>query len=179
MIVANILMVLFGLLGIAYLVVTDERVIRWMVRRSQKTPYFHLGTYMDRDWLLPRWCLDKHRDGSWWLKPWMPFGIRLHHIKRSDAGRDLHDHPWWYLTIILVGEYWETTQPAHMTEYDFFIHRRTAGSVAFHSTSFKHRLDVPENRTALTLFIHGRKARTWGFHTDDGFVPHDKYQRKA
>lgn len=34
-------------------------------------------------------------------------GVKLHHILRSDDDRDLHDHPWSFLSIILWGGYWE------------------------------------------------------------------------
>jgi hypothetical protein len=36
-------------------------------------------------------------------------GVKLHHILRSDDDRDLHDHPWSFLSIVLKGGYWEHT----------------------------------------------------------------------
>lgn len=42
--------------------------------------------------------------------PW--FGIRLHHIIRSDYDRELHDHPFTFLSIILRGGYTEF-RPTH------------------------------------------------------------------
>lgn len=34
-------------------------------------------------------------------------GVKLHHILRSDDDRDLHDHPWSFLSIVLKGGYFE------------------------------------------------------------------------
>ena len=39
---------------------------------------------------------------------WFPFNILVHKLLKSDLG-DLHDHYWSYITIILKGGYWETT----------------------------------------------------------------------
>ena len=39
---------------------------------------------------------------------WFPFNILVHKILKEDRG-DLHDHYWSYITIILKGGYWETT----------------------------------------------------------------------
>ena len=40
---------------------------------------------------------------------WFPFNILVHKLLKSDLG-DLHDHYWSYITIILKGGYWETTE---------------------------------------------------------------------
>ena len=38
-----------------------------------------------------------------------PFNIFLHKFIKSDPD-DLHDHPWNYRTLILLGGYWEYTE---------------------------------------------------------------------
>ena len=40
---------------------------------------------------------------------WFPFNILIHKLLKSDLG-DLHDHYWSYITIMLKGGYWETTE---------------------------------------------------------------------
>ena len=40
---------------------------------------------------------------------WFPFNIFIHKLLKSDLG-DLHDHYWSYITIMLKGGYWETTE---------------------------------------------------------------------
>lgn len=48
-----------------------------------------------------------------YMRRWIlhhPWGtIRLHHILRSDDGRDLHCHPWDFVSFMLIGEYTEVT----------------------------------------------------------------------
>jgi hypothetical protein len=46
----------------------------------------------------------------WWIIPRNRFlNIYLHQILRDDDDRALHDHPWWNVSIILRGGYFECT----------------------------------------------------------------------
>ena len=38
------------------------------------------------------------------------FTVKLHRFLRSDPARDLHDHPWDFVSIILWGGYYEETE---------------------------------------------------------------------
>jgi hypothetical protein len=44
----------------------------------------------------------------WWILPkrMFPFNVYLHNFMSSDAS-ELHDHPWWSISIILSGSYRE------------------------------------------------------------------------
>jgi len=102
----------------------------------------------------------------WWVIPrnrW--FNIYLHHILRSDEDRALHDHPWWNVSIILRGGYWEHTPNARIW--------RSAGSIVPRGGKSAHRLEIDSARAerAVTLFITGPLFRTWGFHCPKGWVP--------
>ena len=158
-----------------------ECIVERLISYAKRKPYYHIGPtsdyYMRRWHLMPRWALRFDRNAGY-LKPWrwLPFSIRLHHIMRSDAGRELHDHPWWYLTVILRGGYRELYRDRNGA---LMMRWRGAGSIAFHSTRFKHRLIVANREGAWTLFIHGRRSRTWGFHTVNGFVPWTDYDGAA
>src|SRR5260221_12600638 len=37
------------------------------------------------------------------------YSLKLHIILRSDRDRELHDHPWTFVTWMLAGGYWEYT----------------------------------------------------------------------
>ena len=50
------------------------------------------GVYMRRWYVIPRNRF---------------FNIYLHHFLQSDDPRALHDHPWWNVSIVLKGGYWE------------------------------------------------------------------------
>jgi hypothetical protein len=47
----------------------------------------------------------------WYLIPRNRFfNVYLHKIVRSDDDRALHDHPWWWLSVMLKGRYAEVTR---------------------------------------------------------------------
>ncbi|AQT78287.1 hypothetical protein B1R94_02120 [Mycolicibacterium litorale] len=128
----------------------------------------------------------------WHLIPRNPvLNIYLHKFLRSDDDRALHDHPWWFVSLILRGQYDEIT--------DAGTKRRRAGSIAYRPATWRHRVallwkscascegtgigygQVPDSRwmetdcgacdgsgngrtlPCWTIIVTGRRARTWGF----------------
>ena len=77
---------------------------------------------------------------------WFPFNILIHKLLKSDLG-DLHDHYWSYITIILKGGYWETTEKGTFW--------RGPGYVGFRRRSDRHSLKVPEGKPTWTLLFVG------------------------
>ena len=77
---------------------------------------------------------------------WFPFNILVHKLLKSDLG-DLHDHYWCYITIILKGGYWETTEKGTFW--------RRPSYVGFRRRSDRHSLKVPEGKPAWTLLFVG------------------------
>lgn len=147
--------------------------------------------YMGRWWLFnPYDPVSGER--RFWLFPW---SIRIHHIMREDADRDLHDHPWNARTIILRGGYIEerllaADDPAlqsmlmsaaaqgmsfdaafQATEY---IERRP-GETAQLSYGEFHRIDSVAVGGAITLFITSPYKGTWGFLVNGVKVPWRTY----
>jgi hypothetical protein len=121
--------------------------------------YFHGSRYMRR------WLFGKR---STW-------GVRLHCIERSDADKELHDHPFWFASLILSGGYWEHTPDGYRKWY-------APGSIVFRSADALHRLELalfrrvePDGsvvlieRRAWTLVLRGRHMRRWGFLTSNGW----------
>lgn len=163
-----------------------NRFVLWLIARAKRTPYFHLEGYMERYWLVPydasgTWSDVNCGPASWWRQPiarvLQLFGIaaRVHHILRSDEGRDPHDHPWSYLTVILMGGYFEE----RFDDEGRFVSVRWhgPGSVLWRPANSWHKLIVPQGQTAWTLFITGRKQATWGFNVAGVKVPHREYLR--
>lgn len=166
-----------------------SRVLNWiadkLIERAKRTPYVHLAGYMNR----------------WWLVPYNRFGIaaRVHQILRPDEDRHPHDHPWWYVTIILRGGYWEITPElgVQMSDGAWLATRRWRGpgSILFRRATSFHRLElrpstVPANVrpygrdfvSCWTLFITGPKRKDhdpehscWGFLVDGVKIPADVY----
>ena len=130
-----------------------------MIRRA---PDFVIGDpaapYLRRWWIIPRNRF---------------FNIYLHQILRSDDDRALHDHPWWNVSIILKGGYFEITPDA--------THWRKPGSVVFRRATAAHRLQLQYvkkwdswdkgnfSAPCWSLFITGPKIREWGFLCRDGW----------
>lgn len=100
--------------------------------------------------------------------PW--FGVRLHNIVRSDKDRELHDHPFTFVSVILAGGYVEETVDGRKVSY-------RPGQVLVRSADVLHRLDLNRDQVtgreipAWTFVIRGPKVRQWGFLTHLGWVP--------
>lgn len=94
-------------------------------------------------------------------------GIYIHEILRSDEDRDLHDHPWNFLSIVLRHGYIELFPNG---EYKCRFPR----SWVFHRAEDAHKVELYE-KPAWTLVFVGRKRREWGFHTSDGWVHWQDY----
>lgn len=107
--------------------------------------------------------------------------FRLHHIEQSDIERELHDHPFTFVSFVLRGGYFET-------RYDSPVGRSKVmrwhgpGSVLFRSAETLHRLTLPKGETAWTFVVTGPRRRLWGYQTDRGWVDwvtYSKQQREA
>lgn len=96
-----------------------------------------------------------------WRRSW---GAHLHHIVRSDGDREFHDHPCWFVSIVLKGRYKEI-RPNAPPKY------RHAGSVAIRTSLDLHRVEVLDNDGCWTLFLRGAKKRDWGFVQCSKFQP--------
>lgn len=100
--------------------------------------------------------------GNPYLERWHLFRIGklprvyLHHFLASDDDRALHNHPWWFISILLRGSYIEHTRSGSI--------RRRAGSVVYRGLSHDHRISlIPGEPSVWTLFITGPEVRNWGF----------------
>lgn len=89
------------------------------------------------------------------------FNIYLHHIRKSDDDRALHDHPYWNVSIILRGWYVEMMPGKQRV--------RGAGDIVFRRARDAHRLVVPYGGSAWSLFVTGPRRRIWGFHCPQGW----------
>lgn len=106
------------------------------------------------------------------------FNLFVNRILRSDKDRDLHDHPWWFLSFILWNGYTETrTQLIKTSTGEFLLERMPKRvrplSVIFRRAKDLHRLEL--HRPAVTLVLTGPSVRKWGFRTRYGWVEADKY----
>lgn len=157
-------------------------VADWLIRRAQRTPYFHLvgadGTvYMERYWLFNPYPPKNDGAGRRW-GDWLP-SVRLHKIMREDLDPHMHDHPWNARTFILRGWYEELRREVIEGErldhvIDVLRVRRPSDTARLRFGEY-HRITEVSPGGVWTLFITWRKRGTWGFLVNGRKVPWREY----
>lgn len=105
-------------------------------------------------------------DGKVFLERWgwecKWFGVFLHHMQAPDPGRDLHDHPWWFGSVILRGGYVE--KRALTRDPGAWRHTmRRKGTWRVLRRDECHTIIKLLDDT-WTLVVHGPRRGTWGFY---------------
>jgi len=95
------------------------------------------------------------------------FNMYYHVMKGDDDDRALHDHPWFNVSIILEGAYYEHTPKG--------VFLRTKGNLKFRTPWSLHRLQMADPEGCKTLFMTGPYMRKWGFQTENGWKTHEEY----
>lgn len=88
------------------------------------------------------------------------FSVKIHVFHRSDHDT-MHDHPWWFWSLILWNGYVEETPRGSCKFRPLRLLWRPAHTI--------HRV-VLDRGTAVTLVVTGPKFRGWYFYTKDGPV---------
>lgn len=145
--------------------VGGESVTQWLKKLLCGQPHFVIGDPAD-PYLL-----------RWYLIPRNRYiNIYLHKFLKDDDDRALHDHPWWFVSLMVWGGYFEHSELERNTWKTFTKHR-TAPSIAFRRPTDRHRIEL--ERTPVlnkpipcwTIVVTGPKSRAWGFWCPKGFVP--------
>jgi hypothetical protein len=89
----------------------------------------------------------------------------LHHYLRSDPDRGPHDHPWeWAVALPLTGGYVEDRMRGFGPDGPTTVRIERAPGVAYGLTGADfHRVLIEAGATSWSLFLHGPKAKAWGF----------------
>jgi hypothetical protein len=84
------------------------------------------------------------------------FTLCLHYLDAPNWHPQCHDHPWWFVAIILAGGYWENA----------YGKTRWRGPLSFlyRPAWWSHNVATPRRQPNWSLIITGPKAREWGFH---------------
>ncbi|GBE68260.1 hypothetical protein MFM001_47220 [Mycobacterium sp. MFM001] len=143
---------------------------RWVALLLRRQPHQIIGNH-DAPY-LQRWYLIPHN---------RVINLYLHKFLSSDDDRALHDHPWWFASLILRGQYIEVSQHGRR--------RRRPGSVAFRPATFRHRVELirdshripacddmnpkqSREKPCWTVILTGPRRRGWGFWCPrERFVP--------
>lgn len=129
-----------------------------LIALASKLPCREIGN--EHGVYLARYTLAELPDGG---------HVYLHHFHRSDADRDLHNHPWAGSSIILAGGYREERRVA-WGESGEAIERRTylPGDVNTLDPDTFHRVDLLDPIAGCwTLFTTGARSQSWGFWNRD------------
>jgi hypothetical protein len=114
---------------------------------------------------------------------WLPFGLslKLHQIVRHDDDRCKHDHPWWFLRIILWGGYEEEFRnskrnpPGSAHGYNRTALRKpwrpwAPWRIYYCGLDFEHRITRLLAGPSWSLVLCGPRFREWGFFTRQGWM---------
>ena len=134
----------------------------------------------DGEVFLDRWGVEHKRLG----------GVFLHRMDAPDPGVDLHDHPWWFVSIIIAGGYLEERAPIRLAldwaVLDDLDHRdpcrghevdRRRWSIKALRLDEAHSIKALHGRRSWSLVVHGPTRRGWGFYTPDGWLPWRRYEQ--
>lgn len=106
---------------------------------------------------------------------WLPFGLslKIHKIVRPDNDRCEHDHPWWFVRLILYGGYKE------------IVHGKTYSRLPWRPwlfwriypclPSFQHKIIKLNKEYNVSLVLCGRNKGYWGFITKKGWIHWKKF----
>lgn len=94
------------------------------------------------------------------------FSVRLHHWLSGDDSRANHDHPWWFVTLVLRGGYTDYSPDR--------AERMTASKIAFRCATHRHTV-VVDPGGCWTILLTGPQSRRWGFWVKNKFVRSNKY----
>ena len=100
--------------------------------------------------------------------PW--FGIYIHKIYICDNDIHPHNHPWKFTSIVLGGEYQETSKTEKLSDV------RKFGSIYTLDTDEYHKIYVTTPSTVL--IIRGRvKHDSWGYWSESGYIDWESYRK--
>lgn len=121
---------------------------------------------MKTHWNKPEW--NRHiylDDGRLYMQRWMldfwRFSIRLHKFSESDDPRALHDHPWWFVTLILSGGYLDVT---HEEDGSVNYERMGRFSFRYRPMGHKHTVKLLNDKPSWSIVLTGRQRHRWGFY---------------
>lgn len=105
--------------------------------------------------------------------PW--FAFYIHQICQSDSDKDMHDHPWNFLSLILKGAYREASKL--YPDFNSIVQRDcNPGNIISHSRMDAHQITLLTKVVWTLVFTFGRRS-IWGYQTPQGWIRHDEYRK--
>lgn len=98
-----------------------------------------------------------------------PVSICLHNFHRGDEDPDPHDHPFSFISFLLIGSYREYAE-----DNTYILRKRF--SIAYRPATHRHRVQPTTDR-CWTLCIKRKALREWGFWHHGTFIFWKDYLR--
>ena len=117
----------------------------------------------------------------WGIAPDRIGGVLLHRMQAPDPGLDLHDHPWWFVSIVLWGGYreqrWDARLAPQLAAHGIYPveEERRVGSIRSMRLDECHTVRELRRRTSWSLVIRGPRRRRWGFYLPTGWMSEAQY----
>jgi hypothetical protein len=123
----------------------------------------------------------KSRLGDTYFKRWSIVSTQwgslyLHEIARSDEDIHMHDHPWDFWSLILIGGYIEYFLAKGKSTK---ILKHTSGCILKRKSKDFHRIKLldPEQSTWTLVWVGPRINDPWGYYTLGGWIDNREYRR--
>ena len=118
--------------------------------------------YQAGRWFGAKWGEHLGRPECPYVRRWVVvvggYSVRLHHFYRSDDVRAPHDHPWWFVTLVLRGTYTDRSADADGVLTDDRLH---VGSVRYRPALHRHSVVLTDG-PCWTVIVTGKHSRRWG-----------------
>jgi hypothetical protein len=110
-----------------------------------------------------------------WAVLFKKWSVRLHQWLGDDDHRHPHNHPYWFVTVVLRGGYddvtYETIDNAVLVKD---VERMRAGMIRFRPADHMHSVQNVRPNT-WTFLITGAPMFRWGFLVKGKIIKRDKY----
>lgn len=123
-----------------------------------------------------------------WVFIFFGYSIRLHKWIRSDDSRYMHNHSWWFVTLVLKGSYIDVSEKTFVKEHLDLTYKSNGDrnthiykdkkevkdhlkrwSIRYRSAYHTHYVSIPKGG-CWTLLITGRPKNKWGFWINNRFM---------
>jgi hypothetical protein len=152
---------------------TNYSLWAWFVQLLSLRPHQVIALDLSQPYLLRWYLLPRNRF----------FNLYLHKFLRDDEDRALHDHPWWFVSLMLWGSYYETR--ATVLEPDIHaVTKRSAPSICYRNVLCRHRVTLCKDSAGKptpcwTIVLTGPKVKSWGFWCPKGWIHWKEFENQG
>lgn len=124
----------------------------------------------------------------WYLFRFKSFSVFVHKFFKSDEDRALHDHPWNYIVIPTWRGYTEYSSNLVKKFFLFGVLKEIREEktkriypiigIRYRKSTYRHRVELINNKPAWSIFIKFRKNRNWGFWPNNEYIYWEDFRER-